>query len=82
MHGVFENFAHDFELNLDKTTNKNPYLIVITGDFNVESSTCFKHDTATCEGSKIDAITSKFGLQQLIQDPAPISINSLILQWN
>ena len=31
-----------------------------------------KHDTATYEGSKIDAITSQFGLKQLIQEPIHI----------
>ena len=30
---VFEKFADNFELNLDKVTNKNPHLRVILGDF-------------------------------------------------
>ena len=30
---IFEKFTDNFELNLDKVTNKNPYLIGILGDF-------------------------------------------------
>ena len=73
---VFEKFADNFELNLDKVTNKNPYLIVILGDFNAKSSNWYKHDTTTYEGSKIDAITSQFGLKQLIQEPTHILTDS------
>ena len=61
---VFKKFADNFELNLDKITNKNPYLIVILGDFNAKSSNWYKHDTTSYEGSKTDAITSQFGLKQ------------------
>ena len=60
---VFEKFADSFELYLDKVTNKNPYLIVIHGDFNAKSSNRYKHDSKTYEGSKIDAITSQFSLK-------------------
>ena len=74
---VFEKFADNFELNLDKVTNKNPYLIVILGDFNAKSSNWYKHDTTTYEGSKIDAITSQFGLKQLIQEPTHVLTDSL-----
>ena len=34
---TFEDFADNFELNLDKIANKS-YLIVALGDFNVKSS--------------------------------------------
>ena len=73
---VFEKFADNFALNLDKVTNKNPYLIVILGDFNAKSSNWYKHDTTTYEGSKIDVITSQFGLKQLIQEPTHILTDS------
>ena len=74
---AFEKFADNFEPNLDKVTNKNPYLIVILGDFNAKLSSWYKHDTTTYEGSKIDAITSQFGLKQLIQEPTHILTDSL-----
>ena len=35
---TFEDFADNFELNLDKIANKSPYLLVVFGDFNVKSS--------------------------------------------
>ena len=73
---VFEKFADNFELNLDKVTNKNPYLIIILGDFSAKSSNWYKHDTTTYEGSKIDAITSQFRLKQLIQEPTHILTDS------
>ena len=73
---VFEKFADNFELNLDKIANKNSYLIVILGDFNAKSSNWFKHDTATYEGSKVDGIMSQFGLKQLIQETTHILTDS------
>ena len=76
MPNTFEDFADNFELNLDKIANKNPYLLVVLGDFNVKSLNWYKHDKITYEGSKIDAITSQFGLRQLIKEPAHILIDS------
>ena len=65
---TFEDFVDNLKLNLDKTANKDPYLLVVLDDFNVKLSNCYKHNkTTTYEGSKIDAITSQFGLQQLIK---------------
>ena len=49
---------------------------VVLGDFNVKSSNWYKHDKTTYEGSKIDAITSQFGLQQLIKEPTHILTDS------
>ena len=43
---------------------------------NVKSSNWYKHDKTTYEGSKIDAITSQFGLQQLIKEPTHILTDS------
>ena len=66
---VFEKFSDNFELNLDKIANKNQYLIVILGEFNAKSSNWYEHDMTRYKGSKINAITSQFGLKQLIQGP-------------
>ena len=73
---VFEKFADNFELNLDKVTNKDPYLIVFLGDFNAKSSNWYKYDTTTYQGSEIDDITSQLGLKQLIQEPTHILTDS------
>ena len=43
---------------------------------NAKLSNWYKRDTTTYEGSKIDAITSQFGLKQLIQEPTHILTDS------
>ena len=73
---TFEDFADNLELNLDKIANKSLYLLVALDDFNVKSSNWYKDDKTTYEGSKIDAITSQFGLQQLIKEPTHILTDS------
>ena len=50
-------------------------MIVILGEFNAISSNWYKHDKTSYEGSKIEAITSQFGLKQLIQEPTHILSN-------
>ena len=68
---VSKKFSDNFHPNLDKITNKNPYLIVILGVLNAKPSNWYKYDT-TCEGRKINAITSPFSLKRLIQEPTHI----------
>ena len=43
-------------------------MIVILGDFNAKLNTWCKSDKTTYDGSKIDSLTSNFGLQQLIKE--------------
>ena len=50
----------------------NPFLIVAIGDFNAKSSNWYTGDTTTFEGSKTEAITSQFGLKQIINEPTHI----------
>ena len=73
---TFEDFADNIELNLDKIATKSPYLLVILGDFNIKSSNWYKHEKTTYESSNIDAITSQFGLQQLIKEPTHVFTDS------
>ena len=68
----FESFANNFELNVDTATANNTFLTVVLGDFNAKSNLWFKGDKTTYEGSKIDVITSTFGLQQTMNEPAHI----------
>ena len=49
---------------------------ITLGDFNTKSSNWYKHDQTTYEGSRMDAVTSQFGLQQLIKEPTHILGNS------
>ena len=68
----FESFANNFELNIDTATANNTFLTVVLGDFNAKSNLWFKGDKTTYEASKIDGITSTFGLQQIIIEPTHI----------
>ena len=68
----FESFVDNFELNIDTATANNTFLTVVLGDFNAKSNLWFKGDKTTYEGSKIDGITSTFGLQQIINEPTHI----------
>ena len=68
----FESFANNFELNIDTATANNTFLTVVFGDFNAKSNLWFKGNKTTNEGSKIDGITSTFGLQQIINEPTHI----------
>ena len=46
----------------------NPFLVVVFDNFNVKSENWYKNDKTSCEGAKIDALTTQFGLQEsLIQ---------------
>ena len=51
-----------FELNIDTILANKPFLTVVLRDFNVKV-------WCKSEGSKIEGITSQFGLQQLINEP-------------
>ena len=73
----FGNFCNNFELTLDSVSATNPFLIVAMGDFNAKSSNWYTGDTTTFDGSKIEAITSQFGLQQIINEPTHIQGKSV-----
>ena len=68
----FENFCNNFELTLEAVSATNPFLIFTIGDFNTKSNNWYTGDTTTSEGSKIEAILSQFGLQQIVNKPAHI----------
>ena len=68
----FESFPKNFELSLDKIHEDNPFIISVLGDFNVKSTNWCKNDITSHEGFMIDAVTSNYGLQQLILEPTHI----------
>ena len=49
-----------------------PAFTIILGDFNARSSSWWSSDTTTIEGTRIEALTSLYGLQQIISDPTHI----------
>ena len=52
--------------DLDKIHEENPFRTSVLGDFNVKSNNWCKNDTTFHEGFMIDAVTSNYGLHQLI----------------
>ena len=59
----FESFADNHELNLDSSALRNPYLIVVLGDLKTQTKGWYPLGKTTYEGTVIDGITSKFGLE-------------------
>ena len=68
----FETFSKNFELNLENIVHRDPFLVVVIGDFNAKSSKWHCQDKSTFEGNVIDNITSQFGLYQVIKEPTHI----------
>ena len=68
----FESYKENLELNLESAFQNNPLLVVLLGDFNVESSNWCKNDINTTEGESIESISSQFGLHQIINEPTYI----------
>ena len=56
--------------------DKNPYLMVVLGDFNTKSKSGYSNDSTDIEGSKIDILTSTFGFHQIINEATHILNNS------
>ena len=74
----FESFINNLEYNLDSVMVNNPFLTVVLGDFNAKTSLWYNNDITTYEGSKIDGVTSQFGLQQIIKEPTRFISGSLL----
>ena len=50
----------------------NPDFSIILGDFNARSKNWWVGDTQTCEGSRIDSLTTSCGFRQLTSEPTHI----------
>ena len=72
----FEKFTDNFELTLDNLAESNSDLIVKLGNLNIKSKNWYIDDKTTTEGAKIEFITSKYGLHQIINEPAYVLENS------
>ena len=57
--------------------SQSPHFILVTGDFNVRSSSWWKNGLTTSEGNQLDATNSSYGLRQLICKPIYI-----LLSWS
>ena len=50
----YESFAGNLELNFDSIALKNPYLIVVLGDFNAQIKGWYPLDKTTYEGTRLE----------------------------
>ena len=53
----FDQFLLNFERLLSDRISQNPHFILVTGDFNVRSSSWWKNDLTATEGNQVDATT-------------------------
>ena len=58
--------------SLISIVHRNPYLIVVLGDFNAQSKGWYPLGETAYEGTRIDGITSQFGLEKLIHETTHI----------
>ena len=65
----FTDFLSNFEKLLQELSALNPDFSIILGGFNARSKSWWKSDINTIEGTKIDSVTTSYGLQQLIPQP-------------
>ena len=72
----FQILRLNLELNLDSLSSCNPFLTVMTGDFNIKSKQLCKIDKTSFESSRIQLVTSNFGLSQIITETTHILENS------
>ena len=72
----FTDFLSNFEKLLQELSALNPDFSIILGDFNARSKSWWKSDINTIEGTKIDSVTTSYGLQQLITQPTHLLANS------
>ena len=73
----FQNFLKEFEAVIASIfAPGNSDLIIIVGDFNAKSSLWKPDDTDTVEGIEISAMTSSYGLTQIICEATHILPNS------
>ena len=57
----FAFFSNNFELNLEKLAQKNPFLTAALGNFKVKSSSWFKCDKKTTEGIILKTLHRSLG---------------------
>ena len=69
-------FSDNFEMTLDLVSKKNPFLLVVLGDFNAKVGQWRDKDSSFSEGISVENITSQFGLHQIINEPTHILENS------
>ena len=68
----YDTFLLNFEQLLTYLNSIKPHVLLVTGDFNVRSSSWWSDDIDTVEGTRFESITSYYGLHQIINEPTHI----------
>ena len=68
----FQVFIDNLEMNLETLAQRNPFLMVVLGDFNAKSKHWCSQDSTNFEGITIENVTSQFGLSQIITEATHI----------
>ena len=68
----FQAFIDNLEMNLETLAQRNPFLMVVIGDFNAKSKHWCSQDSTNFEGITIENVTSQFGLSQIITEATHI----------
>ena len=68
----FQAFIDNLEMNLETLAQRNPFLMVVLGDFNAKSKHWCSQDSTNFEGITIENVTSQFGLSQIITEATHI----------
>ena len=63
-------------MTLELLAQKNHFLFTAIGDFNAKSSNWYNKDKTSFERNTIENVTSHLGLQQIINEPTHILLNS------
>ena len=69
----FNTFLDNLESNLETVFLSNPFLTILIGDFNAKCASWYSKDNSTTEGSKLRLLTSRFDLNQIINEPTHIT---------
>ena len=68
----FATFSDNFEMTLDLASRKNPFLLVVLGDFNAKLSQWHDKDSSNSEGISVERITPQFWLHEIINESTHI----------
>ena len=72
----FETFADNFEMALEILAQKKTFLLTAIGNFNPKSSNWYDKDKTSFKRNTIEDVTSKLGLDQIINEPTHTLPNS------
>ena len=65
-------FMKNLEMNLETLAQRNPFFMVVIGDFNAKSKHWYSQDSTNFEGITTENVTSQFGLSQILKEATHI----------